>query len=69
MDSLVGILREKQGEQTQAEFAAKLGIRQSALSMIYAGQRNIGIHSARKIAAVYPDLKDELLSHTEEEAA
>ena len=65
MDSLVGILKEKQGEQTQAEFAAKLGIRQSALSMIYAGQRNIGIHSARKIAARFPDLANVLLGQEE----
>jgi len=54
---LIKKLKELQAEKSQDEFAAELGISQSALSMIYSGDRSIGIQVARKITKRYPWLQ------------
>jgi len=49
-------LKEKQGEKSQTEFAAELGITQSYLSKIYAGERRITLDMAKRIQVRFPEL-------------
>ncbi|MHB1131690.1 MAG: helix-turn-helix domain-containing protein [Chloroflexota bacterium] len=52
---LVQSLKSLQGTMSQKAFAAKLGIRQSTLSRIYAGKRKMGIDVITKVISVYPE--------------
>lgn len=60
--SLVGKLKERQGNKSQMEFAAELGVNQAALSRIYRGERAIGARVAKKIAKRFPELTFEVAS-------
>ena len=55
--NLIDALRAKQGMMSQADFAGLLGISEAALSLIYAGERQIGESVGRRIVRVYPDLR------------
>lgn len=55
---LINELQQRQGQQSQAEFAGQLGIAQGALSNIYLGTRGIGPGIAAKIARRYPELRE-----------
>ncbi len=57
---LIEKLQERQGNKTQAEFAAELGITQAALSRIYSEDRSIGIKVAKRISKRFPDLAFEV---------
>ena len=56
MDELISTLRARQGERTQAEFAAALGLSEAALSRILSGDRLPGREILAQIFRVYPDL-------------
>ncbi len=49
--------KQKQGEMSQARFAATLRISEAALSLVYAGERQIGESMCRRIVKAYPDLQ------------
>lgn len=57
---LVEELKRRQGDKTQMEFAAEIGINQGNLSRIYSGDRRIGARVARKLKKRFPDLTLEL---------
>lgn len=59
---LVAKLKELQGDKTQEQFAAELGVTQAALSLIYSRKKNIGIEVARKIVTRYPHLRMDVVS-------
>lgn len=54
--TLADKLKRLQGDRSQAEFAAELGITQPTLSRIYDGKRQIGRRVAQKITRRYPEL-------------
>lgn len=54
--STIAKIKELQGERSQGQFAAELGISQSTLSRIYSGRRRLGEKVARRIARRYPAL-------------
>ncbi|MDO8669959.1 MAG: helix-turn-helix domain-containing protein [Dehalococcoidia bacterium] len=54
---LIEALKTKQGDMSQAKFAAALGISEAILSLIYSGKRRIGEDMARRIVRAYPDLR------------
>ena len=58
--SLLERLKQLQGDKSQAEFAAELGITQPTLSRIYSGNRRIGARAARAIGRRYPQLSNDL---------
>lgn len=58
--TLIASLKQKQGERSQEQFAAELGITQAMLSRVYSGKRQIGRQVAGKIARRYPDLAFEV---------
>lgn len=55
---LVEALRERQGDQSQVEFAAALGVSQTLISLLYSGEYRIGRSAAGKILARYPELRN-----------
>lgn len=62
MGRLIEIMRACQGTLTQGEFAQLLGVSQSAISMIYSGQRRPGHGLIARLGAQYPEHKEELAS-------
>ena len=54
---IIALLRESQGDQTQAGFAETLGISQGMLSMIYSGQRRPGRTVLTKLIQAKPQLQ------------
>jgi transcriptional regulator with XRE-family HTH domain len=52
---LTDILRRYQGDLTQQAYARRLGISESALSLVYAGKRGIGVEVLRALARAFPD--------------
>lgn len=52
---LAAILRDRQGTMTQDEYAARLGISQGTLSLIYSGKRGVGTDVLRAFLRAYPD--------------
>lgn len=60
--NLIDKLKERQGDKSQMEFAAEIGISQGALSRIYSGDRTIGTKAARKIRQRFPELAFDLAS-------
>ena len=52
---LAAILRDRQGSMTQEEYAARLGIAQGTLSLIYSGKRGVGTDVLRAFLRAYPD--------------
>lgn len=53
---LIESIKHVQGSRTQREFARAIGISESALSMLYAGQRPLGPKIARRLRESHPDL-------------
>lgn len=49
------VLRHYQGDMTQEEYAAQLGIAQGTLSLIYSGRRGVGMDVLRALARAYPE--------------
>lgn len=57
MRTLAEELQDRMGDQTQIEFAEKLGIAQSTLSEILSGKKVPGLNkTASAIAQAYPEL-------------
>lgn len=57
----IELLRELQGERTQQELAAMLGISQPLLSMVLSGQRSVGKTMLAGLIKLFPDRSEELL--------
>ncbi len=57
---LVEIIRKYQGGMSQREYARRLGLSSATLSLIYSGQRNVGIDVLRAVAQTFPESSDEL---------
>ena len=57
---LVEIIRKYQGELGQREFARLLGIGQTTLSLIYSGQRGVGVEVLQALARTFPESADEI---------
>lgn len=55
------LLRRLQGEMTQQEMAAKLGITQSALSRMFAGEFLPGRETIQAMVNAYPERREEIL--------
>jgi len=53
---IIDLLRQKQGEKTDLAFAEELGIHNSYLSRLYAGQIPVGRKLAHALARRYPEL-------------
>jgi len=51
------LLRERMGERSQRSFAAELGVSPALLSLVLRGKYSIGVSAARRILAVYPELR------------
>lgn len=62
MDRLIELLREAQDGKTQAQFAAMLGITQSMLSKVYAGNRRPGKGVISGLCRVLPAHSQEIQS-------
>ncbi len=54
------ILKALQGEKSQRQFAAELGVPQPLLCQWYTGERKISAHYARIIVKHYPWLEPEM---------
>lgn len=57
---LVAILKKYQGDMTQEEYAARLGIAQGTLSLIYRGRRGLGMEVLRALSRAFPSAADEI---------
>lgn len=57
---LTDILRKYQGTMRQNEYARLLGLSSAGLSLIYSGQRNVGIDVLRALARAFPESADEI---------
>lgn len=57
---LVAVLRKYQGSMTQEEYAARLGITQGTLSLIYRRRRGIGMEVLRALSRAFPTAADEI---------
>lgn len=55
-------LRELQGEKTQSEFAAEIGIDQSTLSRLMRGEIALGRRTAQMLCRRFPELSLEIAS-------
>jgi len=58
----VDMLRECLGTRTLTEFAAQLGIARSTLSMIFLGKSQPGRKVMSRLAQLYPERRDEIVS-------
>lgn len=54
-------LKRLQGDMTQVQFAALLGISQPFISMIYRGERRLGLASLQKLIGAFPDERANIL--------
>ena len=61
MTDKIRLLRELQGNMSQVDFADMLGISQSYLSMIYAGQRGAGSMVAQGLVRSFPERRPEIV--------
>jgi transcriptional regulator with XRE-family HTH domain len=52
------LLHSLQGDMSQSEFAAMIGVSQSLLSMIYSGERNPGRAVMMGVIHAFPDKRD-----------
>jgi len=57
---LVDILRKYQGSLGQNEYARLLGVSGAAISLIYSGQRGVGVEVLRGLAQRFPESADEI---------
>ena len=57
MFGLVVRLRERQNGRSLRVFARELGVSHSLLGLLLAGKYSLGTDAARRILAVYPDLR------------
>ena len=55
--TLVEALKERQGDRSQSDFAAEIGIQQGSLSKLYLGYRSVGPEMAAKIIQRFPELQ------------
>ena len=58
--NLVAILQKYQGTMSQREYARVLGLSSGILSLIYSGQRGIGLEVLQALARAFPDAADEI---------
>lgn len=58
--NIAAVLRKYQGGLTQDEYAARLGIAQGTLSLIYSGKRRIGLDVLRALAQTFPESANEI---------
>ncbi len=57
---LTGILRKYQGDLTQNEFARLLGLSSAGISLIYTGQRGVGVDVLRAFLKQFPEAAPEI---------
>ena len=62
MDRLIELLKKAQDGKTQAEFAATLGVTQSMVSKLYAGNRRPGKGVITGLCRLLPEHSVEILS-------
>jgi len=60
--TLVDLMKELQGEQTQEEFAALIGATQAMVSAILLGKRGIGRKTVQGLMRAFPERSDEIQS-------
>ena len=58
----IAYLRELQGNRSQADFAALLGISQPMLSMVYQGSRRLGRDTIVRLIEMFPDQQDTIIA-------
>lgn len=59
---LTAILRKYQGDLTQNEFARLLGISSAGISLIYTGQRQVGVDVLRAFLQQFPAAAPEVVA-------
>lgn len=57
-ERLIEALQQRRGDRTIVALASDIDVVQSNLGRFLAGQQELGIDLARKIAARYPELRD-----------
>jgi predicted transcriptional regulator len=60
--TLVDLMKELQGEQTQEEFAALIGATQAMVSAILLGKRGIGRKTVQGLMRAFPERSDVIQS-------
>ena len=61
MDKRIELLRRLQGEMSLDEFAERIDVARSTISMIYLGKRVPGRLFLEKILVAFPDYRDEII--------
>lgn len=56
----IELMQTLQGDATQEEFAAMLGITQTAVSAIYRGARDPGVKVLRGLVQAFPERSEEI---------
>lgn len=54
------LMRQLQGDESQEEFAARIGVTQTAVSAIYRGARAPGAKVLRGLVQAFPNSADEI---------
>jgi transcriptional regulator with XRE-family HTH domain len=62
MEQIVKAMVEAQGNMTQAEFAERIGVSRSTVSMIYNGQRQPGLEMVIGLLREFPQVRCSLIS-------
>lgn len=58
--TLIELMRELQGEDSQEQFAARIGVHQSMVSQIYSGIKLPGRRVVTGLARAYPERAEEI---------
>lgn len=62
MDRRIELLRELQGDATQAAFAKTIGVSQQYMSAIYTGRRKPSVVVVPGLLRAYPDRRGEIIA-------
>lgn len=58
--SLVELMRELQGDESQERFAARIGVHQTMVSAIYRGEKRPGLRVVAGLLRAFPERASEI---------
>lgn len=58
--TLVQVFRKYQGDLSQTQYAAQLGLTQGTLSLIYSGRRGVGTEVLRALLRTFPEAERDI---------
>lgn len=58
--TLIELMRQLQGDESQEQFAARIGVHQTTVSLIYRGERQPGRRVVIRLMRAFPERADEI---------